>query len=585
MPARGKSFIARKLLNYLSWRGNQCKIFNVGKYRRKIAQLEEEETIKNSNANKNCKADFFDDSNQEAARMRQAAAELAMKETLNWLESGDVNGRTTPTTTGVPPAQSFSSLASANSDGLEEYDVTTGLESHIARRQYHRVAIFDATNTTNERRQWILQECAKKTESFEYSKRIGVLFVESICDDPELLAENFKVKIGSCPDFDGVSQEDALADLKQRIQKYEERYEPLGDHSHQSYIKIFNLSSRLTVNHIYGRLAKVVLPSIMAWHTSSRPIYLTRAGETEAMGAYSKQQQNESNKDKAKFLAAKRRKSDRLSARGRRFRDALSEFIEKEGVEFMHRRNGTLTHPTAIHTGTSISGLNEERDHTFDYTMKSKTEDHHSPHKPVSMDDSEASSCGSNSSGPSYPCLVMSSTMPRAIETATWKTNLLLVKDISNLNPLDMGDFAGMDLSTIQKEHPEWYEQLQREPFYTRFPGGDSYGDLLDKLHSVIIDLEQQLGLATVVSHVSVLQVLISYFRSTPIQQCMDIEVPLHTVFKFTPLRGGGWFESQHNLLPNDDRDGIDSGTIWDNVEGGKQPLRQDSSVFLSGNS
>jgi hypothetical protein len=43
-----------------------------------------------------CKANFFDNSNQEAARMRQAAADLALQETLNWLETG--NTETTPKT-------------------------------------------------------------------------------------------------------------------------------------------------------------------------------------------------------------------------------------------------------------------------------------------------------------------------------------------------------------------------------------------------------------------------------------------------------------------------------------------------------
>lgn len=83
-----------------------------------------------------------------------------------------------------------------------------------------------------------------------------------------------------------------------------------------------------------------------------------------------------------------------------------------------------------------------------------------------------------------------------------------------------------------------------------RFPGGESYGDLIDRLYPIIIDMEQQLGLAVAVSHVSVMQVLISYFRSSPIHKCMDIEVPMHALYKFVPLRGGGWLESQHVLLP-----------------------------------
>ena len=63
-----------------------------------------------------------------------------------------------------------------------------------------------------------------------------------------------------------------------------------------------------------------------------------------------------------------------------------------------------------------------------------------------------------------------------------------------------------------------------------RFPGGESYGDLIDRLYPVITSIEQQLGLAVAVSHVSALQVLISYFRGYPIHQCMDQEIPMHTV-------------------------------------------------------
>lgn len=85
-----------------------------------------------------------------------------------------------------------------------------------------------------------------------------------------------------------------------------------------------------------------------------------------------------------------------------------------------------------------------------------------------------------------------------------------------------------------------------------RFPGGESYSDAINRLESVVIDMEQQLGPSVVVSHVSVLQVLMSYFRNSPIDECTNIEVPIHTVFKFVPLRGGGWLESQHPLLPED---------------------------------
>jgi hypothetical protein len=83
-----------------------------------------------------------------------------------------------------------------------------------------------------------------------------------------------------------------------------------------------------------------------------------------------------------------------------------------------------------------------------------------------------------------------------------------------------------------------------------RFPGGESYKDLIRRLESVVVDLEQQVIPTLIVSHVSTLQMLIAYFRKSPVREAMTIEVPLHTVLKFTPVRGGGWTESQHELAP-----------------------------------
>lgn len=85
-----------------------------------------------------------------------------------------------------------------------------------------------------------------------------------------------------------------------------------------------------------------------------------------------------------------------------------------------------------------------------------------------------------------------------------------------------------------------------------RFPGGECYRDLINRLETVIIDVEQQVSPVLVVSHVSVLQSLVAYFRGSPVENCMSIEVPIHTVIKFTPSRGGGWKESRHPLLPEE---------------------------------
>lgn len=170
-------------------------------------------------------------------------------------------------------------------------------------------------------------------------------------------------------------------------------------------------------------------------------------------------------------------------------------------------------------TGTSLSGL--------------------APHYRDSEDDGDAT----------FPLRVLTSTMRRSADTVAFDGYEAHIEQMSALNPLDKGDFAGMELEELQFSHPNWYENLESDPFHTRFPGGECYRDLIDRLGPIIIDIEQQVIPTLVVSHVSILQMLIAYFRNTPVEKCMSIEVPLHTVIKFTPVRGGGWSESHHPLL------------------------------------
>eukprot|EP00977_Amphora_coffeiformis_P026684 scaffold29034_cov142-Amphora_coffeaeformis.AAC.1 len=288
------------------------------------------------------------------------------------------------------------------------------------------------------------------------------------------------------------------------------------------------------VNHAYGRLAKVLVPALMAWNTTSRPIFLCRSGETKLPD---KKKKKFSVKDKQVSdlsehgHVTKRLRGDRLNARGLQFRDKLCEFVLKEGMEYMEK-NTNVMHPRKFDTGTSMSGLREHR-----------------------------------RDRPLFPCLVMSSTMPRALETAQWNQLPFPIKDVSNLNPLDMGEFAGMDLETMRKDHPKWFKELEQEPFHTRcvrsdrwkihskrhshsreslFPGGEGYSDLINRLESVVIDMEQHLGPTVVVSHLFVV-VHISHDGCFP-----RTEIPMHTVLKFVPLRGGGWLESHHKLLPDE---------------------------------
>ena len=96
-----------------------------------------------------------------------------------------------------------------------------------------RVAAFDATNSTQERRRHILQVLDKAGIG---AKR---MFVESICDEEELLEENIrKVKL-STPDYRDMDPEQAVQDFRQRREMYMQVYEPVAMED-GPHIKIVN---------------------------------------------------------------------------------------------------------------------------------------------------------------------------------------------------------------------------------------------------------------------------------------------------------------------------------------------------------
>lgn len=511
LPARGKSFVSRKLQAFLRWSGSQTRIFNVGKYRRQayaaVARANKEEPSPSS-----CTADFFDAGNKQASALRQKVAQVALDDVLRWLDcdSESDNSEDQP-----HRAKRRSSSASSLAAGVDLL--------HARPWARDKVAIFDATNSTAARRQWILEECTKNREG---KLPIGVVFVESICDDQELLEQNYKFKVSSSPDYKGMPEEEALADLRQRVKKYEDQYETITDDS-QSYIKIFNLSTKIMVNHIYGRMSKLIVPALMAWHIGTRPVFLCRPGQTPSgVNLDSEDYVASVDTSNAAYLNSsahsqkRMQRGDKLGPLGKKFREELYKFAEREGTEFLARRATTIENEP---TGTSQSGL---------APLYSEPANHNA-------------TC--------FPLRVLASTMRRSAETAAFEDCEIRVEQQSALNPLDKGDFAGMELEELQQANPNWYENLQQEPFHTRFTGGECYRDLIDRLGQVIIDIEQQVIPTLVVSHVSILQTLIAYFRNTPVERCMSIEVPLHTVFKFTPVRGGGWSESQHPLLADDE--------------------------------
>lgn len=249
LPARGKTYISKKLSRYLNWIGINTKVFNLGEYRRHATDAYRSH-------------EFFRPDNEEAMAIRQHCAELALEDVCNWLENGG------------------------------------------------EVAVFDATNSTRDRRQMIREIVVKKMG-------YKLFFVESVCDDPSIIEQNImEVKVSS-PDYRNMNMEEALSDFRLRIEHYQERYEPLSEELEKdlSYMKIYNTGEKVVVHKHEGHIQSRIVYYLMNIHITPRTIYLTRHGESDHN------------------LQGLIGGDSNLSERGRRYSQALAKYIDEQQIE------------------------------------------------------------------------------------------------------------------------------------------------------------------------------------------------------------------------------------------------------------
>lgn len=380
LPARGKTFTAAKLARYLRWLGHDTKHFNVGKYRRSVL-------------GSNQSSDFFRADNPEGVEARNEVAGLAFQDMLAWMHEGG------------------------------------------------QVGVFDATNSTKERRNYLLRLAEGKCK---------VIFLETICNDPVVLEQNIREKVKKSPDYAHErNMEVAYADFKSRLANYEKAYEPVEE---GSYIKLIDMVSgsggQMQVNNISGYLPGRIVFFLVNTHISPRPILLTRHGESMD------------------------------NVRGRIGGDPglsdLGEMYAKKLAEFVFKR---LKNEQAASIWTS----------TLQRT-------------------------------------VLSAKYIQGFPKVQWRA----------LDEINAGVCDGMTYQEIKDTMPEEYQARKADKLRYRYPRGESYLDVIQRLEPVIIELERQRAPVVVVAHQAVLRALYAYFMDKPLREIPHIEMPLHTIIELT---------------------------------------------------
>lgn len=114
-----------------------------------------------------------------------------------------------------------------------------------------------------------------------------------------------------------MNKEEVLADFMQRIDHYQEKYQPLDEHkeSDLSFMKIFNTGEKVLVHKHEGHIQSRIVYYLMNIHIVPRTIYLTRHGESHMN------------------IDGRIGGDSDLSERGRLYAKGLSEFIEQQDIQ------------------------------------------------------------------------------------------------------------------------------------------------------------------------------------------------------------------------------------------------------------
>lgn len=175
LPARGKSYITKKIQRYLAWQQHNTEIFNVGHRRRVAAGMTEKEEAE----------PVINNGGDGSSQPEQAAAILLNGVPAPLQEPTELN-LDTPHKLEKDEAKELNDQSAdffdpknENARKVREQLALDTLDELLNYLLCHggSVGILDATNSTIHRRQLLVDRIKAK------EPKLGILFIESVCTD------------------------------------------------------------------------------------------------------------------------------------------------------------------------------------------------------------------------------------------------------------------------------------------------------------------------------------------------------------------------------------------------------------------
>ncbi|KAG6151317.1 hypothetical protein E4U37_005101 [Claviceps purpurea] len=508
LPARGKSYITKKLQRYLSWQQHESRIFNVGNRRRTAAGIKV--PVHASLAPEHERLD----PPVEAATILLNGLSATRRNGMGHAEltALDLDAHDDEQHEEVDQTAKFFDPNNAKAAAIRNQVAMETLDELLdyLLNKGGAVGILDATNSTLKRRQDIVQRIREK------EPKLGILFIESICQDPHLLEANMRLKL-SGPDYRNKDPVKSLEDFRARVDAYASAYVPLGAYEEDNdlqYIQMIDVGRKLIQHRLKGFLSGGISTYLSSFNLAPRQIWITRHGQSV---------DNELGKLGGDSI---------LTERGHYYGLALYKFTTHKRKEWLMEQKSKLAQATfPPHPG-----------------------DNTPPYPDMNKDLDEKNFC------------VWTSMLQRSVETAEYfdADDDYDVKNWEMLNELNTGQFEGMTYDEIARKYPEEFHKRSEDKLNYIYPGvgGEGYLQVISRLRDMVREIERITEHVLIIGHRSVCRVLMAYFMDLTHEDITDMDVPLGMLYSIEPKPYGiafhaykyneamGWFDEMPNYRP-----------------------------------
>ena len=328
LPARGKSYVTKKVARYLNWLQHDTRIFNVGERRRVAAGglgssanpaiPRTQQSLRNIGTTTGSLNGFLIDGKRKPPitpstqilingepppleMLPSPALDLAEDKvshdlTPDMVSNGNTQDEKLAPATLAPPLHRTESMEKIHDASF--FDPTNEQAANIRDEiamatldelldyildQGGSVGIFDATNSTLERRKLVMERIRERA-----GPELGVLFLESLCVDEQLLESNMRLKLSGAsvpvlgfsfrsnfcvwnvllthnldtgPDYRDQDPVVALDDFKKRVALYRSKYVPLGEYEEKNnmpYVQMIDVGRKVVSHQIRGCVINLV---------------------------------------------------------------------------------------------------------------------------------------------------------------------------------------------------------------------------------------------------------------------------------------------------------------------------------------